>query len=316
MSNELKAGGFCVEAGKKLTGFFEVPGTPVKMQFTMVNGACEGKTIVITGGTHGGEYPGAETAIRIAQELDPAKVCGKVIVVHPVNVPSFMARTQYVSPLDGLNLNRVYPGKALGTVSERIAYFVRNELMAQADFYMDLHGGDIHEWLTPFVLIPMVGAPEVAEESRKAAEIFGVPYVIGSWGTGGTIGSASLLGVPGFLSEIGGRGLWCEEEVQLYLRGVRNVLKLYGVIEGEPEKFCDTVWMDKMTGVDAGVSGCWYPCVVPEEKVSKGQKMGEIRDFFGNVLEEYFCPIDGVVMYVISSLPVEEGNPIYCVGPL
>ncbi|MBR0139891.1 MAG: succinylglutamate desuccinylase/aspartoacylase family protein [Firmicutes bacterium] len=302
--------------GEKITSFFEVPGTPVKMPFTMVNGAKEGKTIVITGGTHGGEYPGAETAMRIARELDPAKVCGKVIVVHPVNMPAFMARTQYVGPLDGKNLNRVYPGKALGTVSERIAFFVRNELMAQADFYMDLHGGDIHEWLTPFVLIPMVGTPEDAEESRRAAEIFGVPFVIGSWGTGGTIGSAALLGVPGFLSEIGGRGLWSEEEVELYLRGVRNVLKLYKVIEGEPEKLCDTVWMERMTGVNASVSGCWYPSAVPEEAVKEGQKVGEIRDFFGNVLEECFCPIDGKIMYVISSLPVEEGDPIYCVGPV
>ena len=314
MAKELKAGGLIAEAGKKVQGFINVPGTPVEMPATLICGEKEGKTVVITGGTHGGEYPGIETSIRLAKDLCPKQVSGAVIIIHPVNVPAFYARLQYYGPYDGKNLNRMYPGKALGTVSERIAYFVKNELMAQADFYIDLHGGDLHEWLMPFVLYPTTGTPEITELSKKAASLMGVKHVVGSRGTNGTIGSAAVDGVPGVLGEIGARGLWCEDEVKQYYTGVMNVLKFLKVLPGELENVCEVTYLDRMLGGSALATGCWYPLIEPAQMVKKDQKLGEIRDFFGNVLAEYFAPQDAIVLHVISSLPVEEGDPVYALG--
>ena len=314
MPTTLSIGALTAEPGQKVRGFLPVPGTPVQMPTTLINGAKDGRRVVITGGTHGGEYPGVETAIRLAAQLDPAAVSGQIIVVHPVNVPAFFARMQYIGPYDGKNLNRCYPGRATGTVSERIAYYVMNELMMGSDFYMDLHGGDLHEWLTPFVLYPMTGTEEVARISREAASCLGLPYVVGSWGTNGTIGAAAVAGVPGFLCEIGCRGLWNEAEVKQYMDGVNNVLRHLSVLPGVAANLGSCVYMERMTGVNAGVTGCWYPCVEPDEQVEAGQKLGEIRDLFGEVLETYIAPKNGVVLYVISSLAVEAGDPIAAVG--
>jgi len=69
-----------------------------------------------------------------------------------------------------------------------------------------------------------------------------------------------------------------------------------------------------MTGLNADQTGCWYPSVQIDEPVRKGQKLGEIRDCFANLLGEYFAPVDGVMLYVVSSLPVNQGDPIVAIG--
>ena len=95
----LQVGELCAAAGEKKQGYLEVAGTPVKMPVTLINGVKEGKTVLITGGTHGGEYPGVETAIRLACLLQPEEISGQMIIVHPCNVPAFLAKLQYIGDL-------------------------------------------------------------------------------------------------------------------------------------------------------------------------------------------------------------------------
>ena len=311
---DLKVGSLSAAVGSKVQGYLEVEGTPVKMPITLINGVNEGKTVVITGGTHGGEYPGVEASIRLAKILQPADVSGQLIIVHPVNVPAFQAKLQYVGPYDGKNLNREYPGLATGTVTQRIAYTISSQLFTQADFYMDLHGGDIHESLTPFVIYSKLGDEAQTKLSLEASKALGVKYVCGSVSTNGTFGCAATMGVPGFLGEIGNCGLWSEAEVKQYVDGVSNVLRLLKVLPGEVVENKEAVVVDHMTGLDAQQTGCWYPCVKINDVVKKGQKLGEIRDYFTNVLGEYFAPCDGVMLYVISSLPINAGDPIIAIG--
>ena len=311
---DLKVGSLSATVGSKVQGYLEVEGTPVKMPITLINGVNEGKTVVITGGTHGGEYPGVEASIRLAKILQPAEVSGQLIIVHPVNVPAFQAKLQYVGPYDGKNLNREYPGLATGTVTQRIAYTISSQLFTQADFYMDLHGGDIHESLTPFVIYSKLGDEAQTKLSLEASKALGVKYVCGSVSTNGTFGCAATMGVPGFLGEIGNCGLWSEAEVKQYVDGVSNVLRLLKVLPGEVVENKEAVVVDHMTGLDAQQTGCWYPCVKINDVVKKGQKLGEIRDYFTNVLGEYFAPCDGVMHSVISSLPINAGDPIIAIG--
>ncbi|MCE5196131.1 MAG: succinylglutamate desuccinylase/aspartoacylase family protein [Negativicutes bacterium] len=314
MSDLFKVANLSVEQGKKIQGFLKVYNSEVEMPITLINGAKPGKTVVITGGTHGGEYPGVETAIRLASQLNPDEVSGRIAIVHPVNVRAFLAKTQYVGPDDGKNLNRLFPGKATGTFSERIAYTITSELFSQADFYMDLHGGDIHEALVPFVLYSVAAKADVQKISEEAAAAMGIKYVVGSMSVTGSFGSAAVSGIPGFLAEIGQCGLWSEEEVLVYLKGVKNVLRYLRVLSGEPKNLGSTVILPKMIGSAAEQTGCWYPAVKPGDLVVKGQKLGEIRDYFTNTLGEYFASQDATVLYVISSLAINIGDPIVAIG--
>lgn len=300
------------KAGQKVSGFITVEGTSVKMPATLIVGAKLGKQILITGGVHGGEYPCIETAIQLAKRIDPKEVSGTIVVIHPVNVPAFLSKLQYYGPYDGKNLNRVFPGKAMGTVSERIAYSV-HQLQQAADFFIDLHGGDIHESLVPFVIYSNLGNDKIVEESRKASAALGFPYVVGSVSDNGSIGAAALAGTPGFLAELGQCGRWSDEEVETYIEATQNVLLSLGVLAGK-ETTTKVAYLSKMVVINAEQEGCWYPFKKLEDHVKKGDKLGEIRDFFGNVLGEYKAEDGGVLLYLVTSLAITKGDPLTAIG--
>ncbi len=305
--------GIQLTSGQKITGYLEVPGTPVKMPVTIIAGTNPGKQILITGGIHGGEYPCIETAIRIAKELQPEAVHGTVVLIHPVNPAAFLAKLQYYVPFDGKNLNRVFPGKALGTVSERIAYIV-HQLQQCADFYIDLHGGDIHEALVPFVIYSHLGGAEVVAQSKQAAAAVGFPYVVGSYSDNGSIGAAANAGTPGFLAELGECGRWSEAEIATYIQAVKNVLCSLEVLAGEVKPNPDVQYMEKMSVLTAEDEGCWYAFKQLEDTVRQGEKIGEIRDFFGDTLSEYFADTSGILIYLVTSLAITKGDPLAAIG--
>jgi len=309
---EFQPGGVPVPPSSRRTGFLDVPGTEARMPFTAVHG--DGPRVLITGGVHGGEYPGIEAAIRIARELDPGQVRGFVVVVHPVNLPAFHARRQYVVPDDGRNLNRQFPGDPAGSLSQRMAYTLM-EVARSMDAWIDLHGGDIHEALVPFTIYSDVAEPDVAARSRAMAAVYGIPDVIASASVkGGTYSAAAAAGVPAILAEAGQLGRLDEDCVDIHLKGCRNVLRSLGVLPGEPDPVEPVRALSRFEWCMAEQSGCWYPSVALGDTVLEGQPVGQVRDYFGETLREYVAPASGIVLFMVTSLAMNEGDPLLAVG--
>jgi len=306
----LRVGELIAVPGVKTTGFLNVPGTRARMPLTLINGANEGPTLLITAGVHGGEYPPIEAAVRFANELDPIQLTGQVIVVSIVSLDSFHARQMFLVPDDGKNLNRQFPGKALGTTSERIAHTLMTEVASQVDAWVDLHCGDIHEGLVPFVVYTETEDPEVKAKLRGMMEVFGIEYVAKPENlTGMTSAAAASIGVPCLLAEAGDLGQLDEENTNILLEGCRNVAKYFKILPGEVKKqplkeFTDWPWLV------AKQTGCWYPAVNLGDIVDKGQLIGVIKDYFGNVTEEYRSPARGMVLLLFASLAVNKGDPL------
>ncbi len=301
--------------GTRATGFLEVPGTTIRMPITIVNGAEAGHSVLITGGVHGGEYPGIEAAIRLARELDPTQVRGRVVVIQIVSPLAFHARQQYVVPLDGKNLNRQFPGRALGTASERIAYTIMREVVPRVDAWVDLHGGDIHEALIPFTIYSDAAAKDVRTRSHAMAEVYGIEYVIASDSVrGGTYGASAAVGVPCILAEAGQVGQLDEVDTRRHLNGCRNVLRHLGILPGALDPVPPIKLLRGFEWVRAEHAGCWYPTVRAGEHVQARQVVGVIKDYFGNLLSEYRAPATGLVLFVVTSLAMNEGDPLVGVG--
>jgi len=307
LKNSIKVAGITVGSGEKACAFVPVPQTDVKIPVTIINGAKDGKTVVVESGVHSGEYVGIQCAIELAQETKPEDVSGVVIFIHPCNTTGFFAQISYFVPEDGKNLGHCFPGDPNGTMSEKIGYTITNELIKGSDMVVDLHGGDLHERLSTFVFAPKDGDEQARKVSMEVSKYMNVKYIVM---TGGGMTHYALgQGIPSIVLERGDRGLWTEGEVDFYKKDVMNVLKFFKVIPGElnyhgPEPYvfqkCDMKY--------APVSGCWYRCVELEEHFVKGRKLGEIRDFHNKVLHTVYAEYDGVVHSYWAALAIRQGQ--------
>jgi len=313
MEQNFTIGNLSVAPNSKVQTWLPVINSKAKLPVTLINGAMPGKTVLITAGTHGGEYPGIEAAIRLAKTIDPAEVTGRIAIISCINQESFFAKMQYYNPIDGINLNRVFPGKAMGSFTERLAYTVSSLFFSQADYFMDLHSGDIHENLIDFVIYPGIGSEEQKAKSREMASLLGVPHVVTSASTTGSVGAAAEMGASALLGEIGCCGRWSEESVGTYVEGLKNIMRYLGVLPGEVKRHA-CVYYKRMASINAPTTGVWHPAVVPGQVVKEGDFLGEIVDLFGNVLEKVNAPISGPMLYVVSSLSVREGEALYAIG--
>jgi len=284
----------------------------IELPLFIINGKKEGPTLVVTAGIHGTEYASIEAALRLGRTLDPNKICGKIIILPIVNMPSFRERTIYIGPYDRKNLNRVFPGKQKGSSSEVLAFHVFHEVISKADYYIDLHGGDMIEALVPFSIYAPSPNSKVNITSLSLAKIFGIELVVDSEIPGTTLYSATQAGIPAIISEAGGQGIWDENTVNIHVTGVRRVMGYLGMINEKPipcpVKIFSFPWLF------SDFDGIFYPQVGIGNKVSVNQKLGSVCDYFGRELQSVFSPAEGTILFLVTSLVINKGDPLLAIG--
>lgn len=311
-------GDFQVETGEKKSGYILIGNGEFELPITVLNGEKSGKTVLITAGIHGAEYVGIQSSIELAEHLKIEKIVGTVVIIKVVNRQAFEMRSGSEGFEDGVNLNRVFPGKETGSQMERLAYAIEKELFPCADFYIDLHSGDSYEQLTPYIYYAGIAEPDVVEISRKMAEQADVPYMVRSGvAMGGCYNYAACLGIPSVLIERGQMGGWTKEEVHSTRRDVRNILCCLGVYLGQ--KDYRNYYPLEVTDVSyqaATKMGMWYPYKKPGEMIRQGEVLGVVKDYEGRVLEVSRAEYDGVILYQTGSLQVKEGGPMIAYGKI
>lgn len=309
--------------GEIKSGFIKVPsgadGPEIRIPVTVVRGKTEGPVLALTAGIHGCEYPPILALLRLKQQLDPTELSGAVIMVHVVNLPSFLKRTIYYNPLDWKNQNRVFPGTIDGTITERIAYKITNEVLKQCDVHLDLHCGDGNEDLMTYLYYTETGKQDLDRKTLDLALNFGFKYIIhvtaDPEGPASMCTNASLfLNKPAITVECGRLGRTDEEDITAILKGCINTLKHLQMLEGRPELMFDPVWVKKTTYIRSEHEGIFYPLTRGGAHVQEGELLGYLTDFFGNVIQKAVAPHDGIVMYVIATPPMSKGEPMVKIG--
>ncbi|MEE0714223.1 MAG: M14 family metallopeptidase [Blautia sp.] len=311
-------GDFQVETGEKKSGYILIGNGEFELPITVLNGKKSGKTVLITAGIHGAEYVGIQSSIELAEHLKIEKIVGTIVIIKVVNRQAFEMRSGSEGFEDGVNLNRIFPGKETGSQMERLAYAIEKELFPCADFYIDLHSGDSYEQLTPYIYYAGIAETDVVEISRKMAEQADVPYMVRSGvAKGGCYNYAACLGIPSVLIERGQMGGWTKEEVHSTRRDVRNILCCLGVYLGQ--KDYRNYYPLEVTDVSyqaATKMGMWYPYKKPGEMIRQGEVLGVVKDYEGRVLEVSRAEYDGVILYQTGSLQVKEGGPMIAYGKI
>ncbi len=289
-----------------------------EMPMFLFNGAREGKTALISASIHSGEYAGVPAVIRVGRELDPKKLCGRLILLPCVNTSGFWSMTPALVPENGSNLNRTYPGDAEGGVGERIKAFFVRELFPHLDFMFDLHGGSVTEKMTPLIFYPR--AEKVTKASLAAARALNVGMLVASDANNGQYSyAANFMDIPGMLLERGG-GFYCDGEWQeADYKDIRLLLDHLGIYPAEKgtrdealkrRVFLDTIYLD------FDEDGLWYPAAQVDTAVKKGQLLGTLRDFFGETVKEYFAEADGHIFYQWEGLAARKGDFLIAYGVL
>ena len=313
--------------GSVASGILPVPGPHGEagtiVPISIIHGTSPGPVLQLTAGVHGMEYAPIVALQRLRASIDPASLRGTVVIVHVANVPSFLGRTIYYSPLDGKNLNRVFPGNASGTISDRIADVITREVLAKATHVLDLHGGDGNESLRPYCYWIATGAPDVAEASRTMALAFGLDHIVVDHERPTDPAKSMYLsntaitrGKPAVTTECGCLGEVSDDAIALIERGVAGVMRHLDMHDSGPPPVAKPLWVTKDRVLRASATGIFTPEVRREQHVRQGALLGRITDFHGQVLEELHSPFDGEVLYVVATPPVSEGEPIARVGRL
>ena len=316
----LRIGNNVIENGKKERLMLPVADSALELPVTVINGIGAGPTVLVSAGVHGAEYIGIQTVMELSRELEPETVNGQLIFLLLANPPACHQFARFVVPADGKNLNRGFPGKKDGSLSEQIAYTMVHELQSEADYYIDIHAGDTSERVMPFAYFAGSAKEEVAEASRRMAMAADMSIRARSLATTGAYSCAGVHGIPAVLLERGGGGVYTREEVELYKQDVRNIFIHLGVISGEEvHRVAATKGkrqreVRRASYIDAEHEGFWYPAYAAGDSFKAGDLLGEVRNIWGDLLIRYHAEYDGIVLYQTVGMGIGIGDPLIAYG--
>lgn len=319
----LRVGDVSVSRGTKATGVLKIldgVDKGVEVPVSVIHGKDPGKVLALIAGTHGYEYTSIIALQRLLPKLDPSRMKGSVILVHMANPEMFYARRIYTSS-DGKNLNRVYPGKKDGTISERIAEAITREVIDQATHVIDMHCGDGNESLRPYSYWMTGNDPAIDAQSKELNLAYGLDHIVIDHSrpkdvkdSRYTAMTGVLRGKPSITVESGSLGRTDDVSVDAHVRGALSVLNHLGVMVAPSVKVEKPVWIDKSEVLTSPATGIWEPVIDQKDAVVQGSLVGRVKDASGKVLAEVRAPFAGVMLYVVFTPPITKGEPLGFVG--
>ena len=310
--------------GQKVTGAIQVPpgsdaGTNIPV--ALVHGARPGPVLAVVAGAHGTEYASIIALEKLIGLAEPSQLSGTLIIVPLVNLASFEQKIAHVNPVDGKNMNRMYPGNPNGTQTERASYLITRQVVEQSDHLIDLHGGDIDESLRPYSYWTKTGNEKQDAVSRDMALAFGLDHIIISTDrptdpnqSRYLENTATTRGKPSLTAEAGHAGTVEADDVNALIKGCLSVMRYLKMLPGRPGFVESPVWIGHVQSVTGGETGIFYPLVKRGAYVEKGMKIGYVTDYVGRTILEARAPVAGVVLYVRAVPSMTKGETMASIG--
>lgn len=275
----------------KQVGFVYFPHSPhddawgtVRVPLAVISNGV-GPTILLEGGNHGDEYEGPIVLGELIRSLDPLSIQGRLIIIPAINAPAVDAGRR-TSPMDGKNMNRVFPGDHAGTITEQIAAFVNDELLPRSDALLSLHSGGSSLNIVPSTIV--IPCPDKHQFQRclDAAHAFDAPMCVVMDNLGDRrlcVTAAMAAGLTCVSTEMAGGGVVTPSALDLCRQGTLRVLRLWGVLTGDeaPPAASARQTYHEMRGAKAYViaseHGIFEPQAVAGARVERGEIAGRIH---------------------------------------
>jgi N-alpha-acetyl-L-2,4-diaminobutyrate deacetylase len=264
----------------------------------------DGPGAILTGANHGDEYEGPIALQHLANSIDLERLRGRVIIIPMMNYPAFQA-AQRVSPIDQLNMNRVFPGQPKGSITQLIADYITTALLPMCDYVLDIHsGGKTLEFL-PFAAYHELPDSEQQSACEAATLAFAAPYYISliEIDAGGMYDTqAEQMGKVFVSTELGGGGSTTPETAQIGKRGVHNFLVHAGILDSDPMlPPAASIKLDMQQDnayVFSEHNGLLEPCVALGDPVSRGDLIARVysTERTGIKPVKYLAESDGIIV--------------------
>jgi predicted deacylase len=266
-------------------------GMPVYVPIIVAKGASEGKVLGLTAAIHGNELNGIPVVQRIFKEINVHELEGTIVGVPAVNIPSLLRKKRRF--IDGTDLNHIMPGKVNGNASEVYAWRFVNQIVKKFHFLIDLHTASFGRVNSFYIRADM-------EDNmvRKMALLQNADIIVHNPPSDGTLrGTADEMGIPAITLELGNPNTFQKQIIQDGITGIMNTLIYLGMIDGnivtadQQTTLCkSSFWLYTRTGGIMTV----HPNLTT--RVKKGEIIATMSDLFGDLIQEYRTPQDGIII--------------------
>jgi predicted deacylase len=307
-------------------------GSPVDVPVIVVKGKKPGPRVWIEAMIHGDEFDPSMALLRVVSGLDPEKMSGTVIAIPCLNVLACRSYARAATDpsyyFHNVDLNLAFPGNMNGDFMEQAADILLEEIKTNSDYMIDLHSAGLFDMIWPFWTLVYDDGSKSSQESLKLAKVFGIEQIVATKfkevGTAGyelTHGSkmpfavTTSLGIPSILVEAGGGADFKERIVEEIATGILNVLKHLRIIDGHVEEKKNYTIFPQIVDVYTRHGGIFVSEKTCGTDVSKGEKLGTLKNMFGEKIEDVVSPIDGTIISHHIYPFVSSGILLFHIGP-
>jgi predicted deacylase len=284
--------------GELATGAFHLiddPLGPVASPVMLARGAQIGPRLLVTCLVHGGENVGPIALARFLRGMNLGELRGSIAGILCAN-PLGQRMHSRLTPQDGMNLNRVFPGNPKGVVTEQLAHRLMEIARAEGgDAVLDLHSGGELTITAFYVIHDAKGDGEVEREGARLAASVGSRFQWASreaWLDGGFFTNVSRrLRIPSIIVESGGGARVRDEDLANFRTALFGIARALRMLPGDPPVATDLRRGGNAVHVKCTRGGYWNPAVAPGDDMAGGQVMGEMIAMTGEVLETIHCPV-------------------------
>ncbi len=270
--------------------------SPVSIPVYVLAGRHHRPCLALVAGVHGDEYDGILALQALVREVSPEGLEGSLLVIPVTNPPAFAAASRQ-APQDDRDLNRVFPGRPEGTLSERLAHALCTDILAEADLVFTLHGARSTGILLPWIEF-LDTSGNVGARSFEAAHASGFRDLMALPPLPGRLITAlAERGIPLIEGEVGGRGEAADANIAFYRARIDAVARHIGVRTTPqtplPADPAPRVW--HLHSISAGAPGIFLSEVELGLPVRTGDVLGRIVTITGDLGAVIQAPCDGVI---------------------
>jgi predicted deacylase len=268
-------------------------------------GQRPGPRLAVISGVHVNETSSIEAVIRLQRMIDPGRLKGRISIIPIVNLPAVPLRSQYVCPIDDKNINFSFPGRPDGSFSEALAFALLNDWARDAECFADLHGGDLCEQVSHFMVVQRTGDRDLDARNLAVARCFDAEIIASIDPShldqpARSVTGRAKRGQLAAFAEAGRIGLIEEANVAFHLDGLLRLLNHLGMTDSAPAKKREPQIITRYHWIPAPVDGFYRYYTEPGQKVAKDQLLATAENTYGEEIARVLAPQDGHILWRIT----------------